>query len=271
MLGESVLSLLIVQGQTSDFYKAFFCGIFSITLLELLHFRSQPHDASEHAYRRSVGASIAFTVLNWIYSAALIVLGTSYKMIQYEYVYDGYGSGGDDYDDSYSNNNSTLGATYTKSLYEEEYPWYDAAAGGSGGRMLAGGSGPPITDKDDRRQRVAHFFCGSLAIVWFCLDTMTLAHKGISHNVKRCHQARTKFLHVMGVSMFWTRLALIITFATMGLYVKEPLLLSFLGLIGIMVQISLRIAGSVLFYEADALPCQLSNKPKGQVEEKGKA
>ena len=250
MLGESVLSLLIVQGETGDFYKAFFCGIFSISLLELLHFRSQPHDAAEHAYRRSVGASIVFTLLNWIYSAALIVLGTSYKMIQYEYVYDdgsssSYGGDGDGYGyDTYGNNTD-----YGDSDYD-----------GTGGRyrMLAGGSGPPIGDKDDRRQRVAHFFCGSLAIVWFCLDTMTLAHKGISHNVKRCHQARNKFIHYMGVGMFWFRLALIVTFATMGLYVKEPVLLSFLGLIGIIVQISLRIAGSVLFYEADAPACELS-------------
>jgi hypothetical protein len=54
MLGESVLSLLIVDvTATSDYYKAFFSGILSITLLEFLHFRSQPHEEDDHALRRS--------------------------------------------------------------------------------------------------------------------------------------------------------------------------------------------------------------------------
>lgn len=44
MLGESVLSLLIVGvKERDDFYKTFYCGIISIALLENLHFRSQPH------------------------------------------------------------------------------------------------------------------------------------------------------------------------------------------------------------------------------------
>lgn len=213
MLGESVLSLLIVQAQSGNFYKAFFSGVFSIILLELLHFRSQPHDASGHAYRRSIGGSFAFTILNSIYSAALIVLGTSYKMIQYEYV------------------------------YEVEYS--------SAYRMLAAASGPPIADTKERQQRIAHFYCFSLALVWFCLDNMTLAHRGIQHNIDRCTKSNKPHLHFLGISMFWTRLGLIVLFGTFGFYITEPMLLSFVGLIGIMVQIGLRILGSYFFFQSD--------------------
>jgi hypothetical protein len=47
MLGESVLSMLIVDiTESAEYYKTFFSGILSITLLEFLHFRSQPHEGS---------------------------------------------------------------------------------------------------------------------------------------------------------------------------------------------------------------------------------
>ena len=54
-------------------------------------------------------------------------------------------------------------------------------------RLLAAGSGPPIANEADRRQRVAHFFCISMALVWLCLDAMLLANRGIFANIKRCH------------------------------------------------------------------------------------
>jgi hypothetical protein len=53
--GESVLSLLIVVApETSEYYETFFSGVISITLLEYLHFRSQPYDADDHAMVRNV-------------------------------------------------------------------------------------------------------------------------------------------------------------------------------------------------------------------------
>lgn len=81
MLGESVLSLLIVgDPESSAYYKTFFCGILSITLLEYLYFRSQPHRPDDHAMRRSKEAGILFNYLMFIYCGALLILGTTYKV-----------------------------------------------------------------------------------------------------------------------------------------------------------------------------------------------
>lgn len=81
MLGESVLSLLIVVvPETADYYTTFFFGIISITLLEYLHFRSQPHDPNDHAMRRSKEAGVAFNALMFVYCGALVILGVSYKV-----------------------------------------------------------------------------------------------------------------------------------------------------------------------------------------------
>jgi hypothetical protein len=81
MLGESVLSLLIVVApETADYYTTFVCGIISITMLEYLHFRSQPHDPNDHAMRRSKEAGVAFNYLMFVYCGALVILGVSYKV-----------------------------------------------------------------------------------------------------------------------------------------------------------------------------------------------
>lgn len=246
MLGESVLSLLIVPTQSGDYYKAFFCGILSIIILEILHFRSQPKEPDGHAMRRSRQGGIVFVVYGQFYSAALIVLGTSYKMILYEYV---YASAADDY-------------RFLEESGGGDFVMDDRS------RWLAG-SDPPIADTADRRQRVAHFFCISMALVWFCLDVMLIAHKGIGYNVKRCSEAGSKRQHYFAMSMGLMRTSMIVGIATMSQYVTEPGLLAFLGLIGIMLQVMLRVAGSFVFDEADFIDVPACtnniNGPKGSV------
>lgn len=100
MLGETVLSLLMVGGVKDDpeYYKIFSSGIVSISLLEYLHFRSQPHHADEYAMRRKKERGYIFTILIQLYSAAFIILGASYKMLLYELIYDtGSGDADDDH------------------------------------------------------------------------------------------------------------------------------------------------------------------------------
>ena len=151
MLGESVLSLLIVDvSERSDYYKTFFSGILSITFLEFLHFRSQPHDPDDHALRRSKEAGVLFTTLMQIYSAALVALGTAYKMLLFEYVFE---------------------ETARDSSHRRQLSAFLD-------RFLAGAAEAPRFTTDDRRQRVAHFFCISLALVFVCLDGMILAWDG---------------------------------------------------------------------------------------------
>jgi hypothetical protein len=89
VLGESVLSLLIVDtpDDAYDYFVTFVLGILSIVLLQYLHFRSHPRDPDQHAMRRHIKSGVMYSSLLEIYSTSLIVLGASYKMLLYEYVY----------------------------------------------------------------------------------------------------------------------------------------------------------------------------------------
>mmetsp|Transcript_47898 Transcript_47898/g.73038 ORF Transcript_47898/g.73038 Transcript_47898/m.73038 type:complete len:540 (-) Transcript_47898:96-1715(-) len=220
MLGESVLSLLIVDvTESRAYYKTFFSGIVSITFLEFLHFRSQPHSPDDHALRRSKEAGVLFSTLMQIYSAALVALGTAYKMLLFEYFYEENGR---------------------RSYRRLVSSFLD--------RFLAGSDAPRF-DTEDRRQRVANFFCASLAIVWICLDGMILAHRGLKDNVGRCKCSHTGSLRYYALMLFFARVGLIAFIATLSLYVTEPEYLAFVGLLGIMAQVLLRVAGTHMFGE----------------------
>ena len=160
-----------------------------------------------------------FGFLMQIYSAALIVLGTAYKMLLYEYVYEAGDSG--------------------KRML---FPVFS--------RLLAGSSGADDRfTPEDRRQKVAHFFCASMAIIWFCLDSMTLAHRGLKDNLGRCRISESGFLKYASVSFFLVRVGLIVFIATLSQYVSEPDVLAFIGLMGILCQVALRFVGSFVFEE----------------------
>jgi hypothetical protein len=144
-----------------------------------------------------------------------------------------------------------------ESSYDRRFLEESDGGGGGGGfvmddrnRWLAGAD-PPIADTADRRQRVAHFFCISMALVWFCLDAMLIAHKGFSYNVKRCSEAGNKRQHYFAMSMGLIRTSMIVGIATMSQYVTDPGVLALVGLIGIVMQVMLRVAGSFVFDEAD--------------------
>ncbi len=218
MLGESVLSLLIVDvTERSEYYKTFFCGIISITLLEFLHFRSQPHHADDHALRRSKEASILFTALMQIYSAALVVLGTSYKMLLYEYVYQAKETG----------NYRLLVSSWT--------------------RRVATSDQGPIFDSEERQQRIAHFFCISMAVVWSCLDIMIVNHKGLNDNLGRCRFSHTGFLKFVSILLVLLRLGMVCFIATLSQWMTQPSVLVLIGLLGIVAQVLLRVVGSSFF------------------------
>jgi Bacterial low temperature requirement A protein (LtrA) len=82
MLGESVLSILTSKGEDSWQYSiSFFCGLLTITILQYLFFRSQPSEAKDHAMRRSQWGEFLWMYMHTIYSAYLILVGCSYKMM----------------------------------------------------------------------------------------------------------------------------------------------------------------------------------------------
>ena len=248
MLGESILSLLIVPTQQGDYYKAFFCGILSITILQVLHFQSQPHEADGHALRRSRRGGVIFILFGQMYSAALIVLGTCYKMILFEFVFA-----------------QDAGEAH-RLLQDVGYSAEEIAQDADLHRYLAA-SGPPIDDVEVRQQHVAHYFCVSMALVWLCLDVMLVAHKGIAFNIKRCSESRgNNSQQSLAIGMTVIRGSLIVFFGTMGFYITEPTLLSFLGLMGIIVQVGLRLGGSAAFDDSalvDMPKCEYNiNGPK---------
>lgn len=215
VLGESILSLLIVEViEGSHYYVTFYSGILSVVLLQVIHFRSQPAHADDHALRRSKEAGVSFSLLMTVYSAALVLLGVSYKMLLYEFVYEPKGGG--------------------RFLFKIP-------------RWLAGGGGALQYDTEDRRQRIANFFGGSMAIVWFCSDALILVHRGIKANVGRCTCIHTKKVQFKGVFLVIVRAGLIAAAATMSLYETDPERLALFGLAGIILQLMLRITSSIMF------------------------
>lgn len=224
LLGESILSLLIVETSLSkNYYITFYCGIVSVVLLQYLHFRSQPHHASEHAMRRNKNAGMVFSTLMQTYSFALVAVGVSFKMLLYEYIYQESG-----------------GYKLRKLLKVLR----DSAM-----RHLAGGGGPKYS-ADERQQRVANFFCGSMAIAWICLDLMILTHQGLRNNVHRCECQITKKISKLGVLFAIIRAGLIVFIASLSQYVQKPELIAIIGMVTIIAQVLTRFLGEMVYPKA---------------------
>ena len=86
LLGESILSILIVESTNSvQYHVTFYAGIMSIVLLQYCHYKYQPHSPSTHAFRRSIRGGAIYYVLIIIYAHALVAVGTSYKMFLSQY------------------------------------------------------------------------------------------------------------------------------------------------------------------------------------------
>ena len=228
MLGESVLSLLIVGArQDNDYYQTFYCGIVSISLGQYLHYQSQPHHANDHALRRNRERGYAFMILFQLYSAALIILGASYKMMLYEYV-------PMDTDEDSGHRRMLL---------------VDVA--GEFRRFLAGDNSAALRlTAADRQQRIANFFCGSMAAVWFLSDMLILVHRGIKENLQRCKNTpKPKLIKILAIPLLLARVGLVVFIATLSQYQTSPSYLAFIGLVGILAQVVLRVVGTGLYRE----------------------
>lgn len=212
------MSLLIadITDEEPAFYVTFYSGVLSVTLLQYLYFRSQPHHADGHAIRRTRGAGFAYAFLINFYSVALIIVGVSYKMLLEEYTF-GVES------DETSSSTSYLS------------------------RLLASGGGKPKYSTQERRQRIAYFFCIGLAVVFLCLDLMSLAHNGIKASYERCYCPQNK-LRVKGLFLcVILRFADTLFIGTVCLYIIEPEYVALAGLVSIVFQIIIRLIGSKYF------------------------
>jgi Bacterial low temperature requirement A protein (LtrA) len=218
MLGESILSLLIVASPTScEYYVTFFCGVLSVILLHYTHFRSQPSNPDDHAIRRKRSAGHLFGLLMQAYSAALIILGVSYKMLLYEFTY---------------------GSSARRRSLLRAIP-----------RWLAGRVPDLAVDSEDRRQNIADFFSASFAVVYFCSDTMLLVHRGLKDNFDRCRCPDTRKAKIKGIVMIILRVCIWVFMALLSQWQTDPMLLSLIGLVSIVCQIVLRVASSIVFMD----------------------
>lgn len=227
MLGESILSLLIVEvsDEVTDFYITFYTGILSVILLQYLYFKSQPHDPDRHAMRRSRLAGLSFSFLIHIYSAGLIIVGVSFKMLLTE--------------------------------YSKDYSTYDGSSvSKTVNRFLAGDSETPKYGKEESRQRIAYFFLIGLAIVFLCLDLINLTHG----SMERCHSSHGR-IRLKGILLVVAlRVGVIIFIGTACLYVTEPVVVALVGLACIFIQILIRAMGTIFF------PSQTVHDHNGNVQ-----
>ena len=232
MLGESVLSLLITDGLGRDYLGVFYAGIMTVILLQLLHFRSQPHDPSVHAMRRHKNAGVTFGFVFALYSAALVAVGVSYKLLLY-----GVQAADDGEDDK-----------KTRALFAADRRWLAPASGGDDG------CGPT---KAELKEMVAHLFSSMLAIVFVCQDLMVLLHRGLSALSNRCNRksvvckttgAATTVLgtNVKGILFaVLPRVATTIFVASLSFWQQNPRTLAELGCVAVLVQLATRLLGDV--------------------------
>jgi low temperature requirement protein LtrA len=227
MLGESVLSLLIVNDVADSkkyqekFYATFYVGIVSVTLLQFLYFKSQPHDADRHAMRRTRISGFSYAWIIQLYSAALIIVGVAYKMILTEYTSEYAGSNKGDSDgtdgDSYGSDSGKdyrfLGASSSGSKYTNEYT-------------------------NERQRRIAWIFGLGLGAAFLFLDWMTIAHNGFEAVLDRCRSPVTGKIQFLGIfTVLLTRIMINAFVLTFSFYYTEPNIVAWFGLIAIILQV----------------------------------
>jgi hypothetical protein len=218
MLGESIFSLLIIDvpNEGSDFFATFYCGILTVVLLQYLHFRSQPQHADLHALRRDKNAGVWWNIFLHAYSLALVCLGAAY--------------------------------TFFLLFSGEEEEEKDSHRRLTAERWLA-----EAPDLDEAREPAAHLFSGSLAVIFFCLDVMTILHLGIKEGKDRCRCARTKKWNAKGIAVVFVRGCLVVFTATLSQWETEPESLAIIGLFCVLAQLLLRKLG-ILYLEKHVHP-----------------
>lgn len=207
-------------------YHLLFVGLLTVILLQYLHFRSQPSHADEHAMRRSKNAGMLWSNFQMVYSLVLVMLGASF----------------------------TIFLTVFGSEGSSEEPlscrrWLaEAAVTGDEDpacrRWLAGG-GDDSEDPDAIKQQAAHLFSGSLALIFFCLDCMTMLHLGWDESKDRCVLKETSAFNVIGFVLLSLRAAVLVFVATLSQWETEPDRLAFIGVMCVLLQLLLRKLGAM--------------------------
>jgi hypothetical protein len=188
MYGECILSLLIedIPQEDGNYFWTFYFSLMTVILLQYLHFRSQPHDADDHVFRRSKDRSLVWKVFLFVYATSLIALGSSFTLFVRSFSVDDPTDGFNDGKGSGT----------------------DADKDNSSHRALAGG-GSTAYPLSELRRRGAIIFSTSLALVFLSMDVMSLMHVGFKHGQYRCYCKKSKSYNKMGIILVITRAGLI--------------------------------------------------------------
>ena len=226
--------------QPHDYYSAFYCGIITVILMQYLHFRSQPHNPDLHAWRRSKDAGALYGQMNYWYSAALIIVGASYKLFLYDFN---------------ENGGHRLLSTMQRVSFLKSSAAVDEEDMTS--RLLAGGTSSCGPFGNEKEQNIAYLFCGAMAIVFFCMDVIVLAHVGLEREVGKCRlkdgvcvrtgQAEKAHLNTRGILLVCFRCGITIFMATLSSYVTDPRRLAEIGLAAVVCQLLTRFLGDIFF------------------------
>jgi hypothetical protein len=249
-LGEAMFSLLIVDipNEDDDFYTAFYCSVLSVIFLNVLHFKSQPLHEDHHALRRNKNAGYVYFTLTHIYTISLVTLGAAYTFILLDVNKGKYDSTSDN---SASNSNSshrwlhdsTSSITNRNNNILDFHPhrWLadDSTAENDCGLLQ-------LTD-DIYRRNVALTFCLSLAMIFACLDLMTLCHLGIKTSQERCFCSQKKQYNIRGLIVVLCRVGLVIFTATMAIWEENVKNLTIIGLCLTILQIAVRKLGAFFY------------------------
>jgi len=234
MLGESILSLLIVETSKDWQYTViFYAGVVSVILLQYLHFKSQPHHAKDHAMRKSRSRGLLWYSCSNFYSLALIAVGVSFKMFLTEYT--------DTFDSNYKIRNLNSLDSHLQPLPVQNFE-----------RFLASGGGGELYKllPEERQKRITIIFAIGMALIWLLQDVMILTHQGISTNLKRCHTVEERPQMMTGAAfLIVSRMFLIAFTASLPWFsfIASPVSVVVIGLVLIVAQVFLRVAGNSLF------------------------
>ena len=213
MLGESILSLLIIEPPEEDgkFFSVFYCSLLNIILLQYLHFRSQPHHADGHATRRNKDAGTIWAGVQFVYSSALVTLGSAFTLLLINVTSSG------------SRRLTTSPDRQLSGTIQFNY------------------------DPDELRQRAAYMYSASLALVFFSLDVMSLLHVGLENGKNRCVCKHTHKKNVKGFILIAVRAGLIAFVATLGQWMTDPEVLVGIGLAFSLFEVVTRALGQIIF------------------------
>lgn len=239
MLGEAVLSLLIVDTtESTTYYVVAGVGVLTVILLQAVKFESEPSHAEGHALWRNLNWGVAYAMLVQLLSMGLIAFGVSYKVMlksihkesekKANYGSD-YGSDYSESDGSYEYGDTKESGGYDtgdEAGYEyDEANEFKAGEDGNAGsypesrhRFLA----PSVSTKD---LASAALFSGALTIVLIALECMTNSHIN-THDSLSHFLHPSQWIHEAGgkvkFALFLFKVGLILLTATLSLWLTEP-------------------------------------------------